>query len=270
MVGGGTAAAAGPPPPARCLLAPLKLDQFESALHSEGYDFVSDLLDAEVEDLRALGEGAGMKKPQLKRFIKAVAAARQQVEEEQAVGRAGDRQGAQHGSSTSDSSSAPDSKRGPSPPATARVGVDGSNSSASADGEEADSSSSDDEEEEKEPCAEHTAGESEQALAGSDSDSDDDDDGSTSDTATSSDDDGQEELRQTEEEEQEEQGAERDDDPSSDPITRLESFEKSRGRKSLVLANTTGVSGCHTYIPTAVWPIANWLAGWLASGDMFA
>jgi hypothetical protein len=54
-------------------LATLQLQEFEGYLATEGFSFVSDLLDAEPGELEALAGSAGMKVAQSRRFLKAVA-----------------------------------------------------------------------------------------------------------------------------------------------------------------------------------------------------
>eukprot|EP01047_Picozoa_sp_COSAG01_P021971 COSAG01_NODE_1291_length_10881_cov_33.377017_4_plen_565_part_00 len=58
--------------PVSSLLNILKLETFDTPLRAEGYEFVGDLIDADDDDLQQLPIDIGMKKPQAKRFVKAV------------------------------------------------------------------------------------------------------------------------------------------------------------------------------------------------------
>ena len=58
----------------QALLAAEKLAKYHEALVEEGYSFVDDLLEADDEDIAQLAKDVRMKKPEAKRFLKAVAA----------------------------------------------------------------------------------------------------------------------------------------------------------------------------------------------------
>ena len=57
------------------LLRTVRLEAYTASFATEGYEFLSDLRDADTEDLRALVRAAGMRKPEGKRFFKALAGA---------------------------------------------------------------------------------------------------------------------------------------------------------------------------------------------------
>ena len=58
---------------AEAMLAEIRLSTYIDVFHSEGYEFVEDLVDAEAKDLEELLTMCGMKKPERKRFERALA-----------------------------------------------------------------------------------------------------------------------------------------------------------------------------------------------------
>ena len=55
------------------MLAKVRLSAYATVFSSEGYEFVVDLLEADQADLEELMTMVGMKKPERKRFEKALA-----------------------------------------------------------------------------------------------------------------------------------------------------------------------------------------------------
>jgi ribosomal protein L16 Arg81 hydroxylase len=57
------------------LLRTVRLEAYVAAFAAEGYEYLSDLQDADTVDLEALVKSAGMRKPERKRFLKALSSA---------------------------------------------------------------------------------------------------------------------------------------------------------------------------------------------------
>eukprot|EP01045_Picozoa_sp_COSAG04_P039913 COSAG04_NODE_11414_length_710_cov_1.288052_2_plen_94_part_01 len=55
------------------MLSSVKLNKYVATFSAEGYEYISDLMDADAEDVDGLVAAAGMKKPEEKRFRKVLA-----------------------------------------------------------------------------------------------------------------------------------------------------------------------------------------------------
>lgn len=62
----------------KTLLVAEELVKYAEAVAEEGYSFLQDLLEADDDELEQLAKHVQMKKPEAKRFLKAVAATRMQ------------------------------------------------------------------------------------------------------------------------------------------------------------------------------------------------
>lgn len=78
------------------LLEPLRLTAYSKHFSEAGYAFISDLLDAEQEDLEELVSKCEMKKPEAKRFNKALARIKAAADEDEALARAPSNQPEHH------------------------------------------------------------------------------------------------------------------------------------------------------------------------------
>ena len=73
-VAGGDLIAGAEPERVQALLGRKNLEQYSAAIVEQGYSFVDDLLEADDEDIAQLAKDVRMKKPEAKRFLKAVEA----------------------------------------------------------------------------------------------------------------------------------------------------------------------------------------------------